>query len=106
MSANLPSEDRVPAEPFAWMSKTNPTGPYRFTLRSPASEAAMGIFLIVAGVGLVALLLADPSAPAIAMAVVLFVLAVGAGVLLLVMSVARARWIRAYKRVHGHVPPY
>jgi len=106
MSATPPPTDGVPAEPFPWMSKTKPTGPYRFTLRSPASEAVMGIFLTVVGFAFVALLLRDPSTPAIAVAVLLFVLTVGPGVVLLIMAVARARWIRAYKRVHGHVPPY
>jgi len=102
---DLSAAHGVPPEPFAWMSTKNPTGPYRFRLATPTSEAVFGIFLVVAGVLLVVSLWSDSSAPAIALAVLVFLIFVGFGVLLLIMAVYRHRWAKAYTEVHGH-PPY
>jgi hypothetical protein len=51
-----PRAEEVPPEPFPWLSTNKPTGPQRMTLRSPVSEAALGILLVVAGAVFVAIL--------------------------------------------------
>ncbi|WP_136643348.1 MULTISPECIES: hypothetical protein [Subtercola] len=94
----------VPPEPFAWMSKNDPAGRFKITLKSPASEAVTGTLLIVAGILFAALLLADASGVTIALAVGLFIIFAGFGVLLLVMAVARRRWMKAYAHGNGHPP--
>ena len=106
MTSPSESEGRALREPFPWMSRTSPAGRYKFTLRSPESEAITGSFMALVGIVFLVFLLADPSAPRIALGVLLFGVFAGLGALLLVMAVARARWIRAYRRMHGHVPPY
>ncbi|MET4783420.1 hypothetical protein [Glaciihabitans sp. UYNi722] len=87
------------------MSKTRPRGRYKITLRSPASEAVFGSFLLIAGMLFLGMILATPDAP-LAVGLLLFVMFGGLGAPLIVMAVARHRWIRAYHKVAGHSPPY
>lgn len=94
----------VPPEPFPWLSTNKPTGPQRMTLKSPASEAALGLLLVVAGAVFVALLLQDPSGAAVVTAVVLFLIFGGLGSFLLIVAALRQRWANAFERVHGYRP--
>jgi len=93
-----------PAEPFAWMTNKKPVGPYRMTLTTPLSEALLGAFLIGSTVLFAVVLLGDPSVPSILVAVLLIAIFGGLGAVLIVMAIARGRWVRAYERFHGHRP--
>ncbi|MDO9398320.1 MAG: hypothetical protein Q7T71_17375 [Herbiconiux sp.] len=86
------------------MSTNRTTGPIRMTLRTPLSAGLLGGFLLLAGVVFAAVLFATGSGGAVGLAALLLVIFGGLGVLLLVIAAARARWARAYRRVHGHSP--
>ena len=94
------SHDNELREPFPWMSKNRPTGPYRFTLRHPASEAVFGSFLVFMGVFVLLASMPD----GIVAGVIVVTTFGGMGVFLLVMAVARGRWLRNYRKIHGYSP--
>jgi len=96
--------DRVGPEPFPWMSTNKPTGPYRFTLKTPASEAVFGTFLLLVGVAFAAQALQDTAWQAGVLAALFLLVFAGLGGLLIVMAVRRHRWAKAYERVHGYRP--
>jgi len=91
-------------EPFAWMSKGEMQGRYKFTLKSPTSEAITGTLLLLAGILFSVLLFTRGAGGAVALAVLLLVVFGGLGIFLLIMAAARARWVRAYRALHGHKP--
>lgn len=70
------------------------------TVRHPLTEAILGLFLLGFGV----VFFAATVQGAVGLGVLLFVIFGGLGVLLLVMAGARWRWLRAYRRLHGHSP--
>jgi len=91
-------------EPFPWMSKGAMEGRYKFTLKSPTSEAITGTLLLLAGILCSVILFGRGAGGAVALAVLLLVVFGGLGIFLLVMAAARARWVRAYRALHGRKP--
>lgn len=104
MSAPGPRPDRLPPEPFAWMSTNPSSGRFRMTLKKPLSEALLGVLLLVVGILFGVSAIGKESAGAAVVGVGLLILAGGAGVMLLVIAGARARWFRAFERMHGRPP--
>ncbi|QWT24545.1 hypothetical protein KPL76_03910 [Subtercola sp. PAMC28395] len=88
----------LPREPFAWMGSDNTTGPYRVSLKSPRSGALFGGMFLTGSAFVGALVLQDPTPGAIIAGTVVTVIFAGLGIFLLVMAVARRRWIVACRR--------
>ncbi len=91
-------------EPFAWMSAGTMEGRYKFTLKSPTSEAITGALLLVAGILCAVILFGRGAGGAVALGFLLLVVFGGLGIFLLIMAAARARWVRAYRALHGRKP--
>lgn len=99
---NEPRRELV--EPFPWMSSNRMEGRYKFTLKSPTSEAVFGTFLLIAGIVFAAVLFGRGEGGAVVLGVFLLIVLAGLGILLLIMAAARGRWVRAYQRAHGRKP--
>ncbi|MFG6401563.1 hypothetical protein [Microbacterium sp. P04] len=74
------------------------------TVKTPLAEAALGLFILIAAVGVLAIAVQRGSAEAMATGILMCVLFGGTAAWIFVIAIARARWARAYKRVHGYSP--
>lgn len=99
-----PAPRRELVEPFPWMSSNRMEGRYKFTLKSPTSEAVFGAFLLIAGIVFAIVLFGRGEGGAVVLGVFLLIVFAGLGVFLLVMAAARGRWVRAYQAAYGRKP--
>lgn len=91
-------------EPFPWISKNDPVGRFKVTLKSPASEAVTGTLLLLAGIVFALMLFARAAVGTTVLGVLLLAVFGGLGVLLLVMASARVKWVRSYRQAYGRPP--